>query len=61
MPPQWLAVLVFSAAAKHLRARDQWIGWTDEQRRRRLSLLTTTAASCCCPVRRSQPGSRVLA
>jgi hypothetical protein len=24
----WLALLLFSAAAKHLRHRDQWIGWT---------------------------------
>ena len=37
---QWLAILVFSAAAKHLRHRDRWIGWTNEQRRRRLSLVT---------------------
>ncbi len=32
---QWLAVLIFSAAAKHLKQRDQWIGWSEEQRRRR--------------------------
>lgn len=37
---KWLAILVFSAAAKHLRHRDQWIGWSNEQRRRRLSLIT---------------------
>jgi hypothetical protein len=36
---QWLAVLIFAAAAKHLRARDQWIGWTDAQREKRLSLV----------------------
>src|SRR6202171_1278753 len=24
---QWLALLVFSAPAKHLKHRDQWIGW----------------------------------
>ena len=39
----WLAILVFSAAAKHLRHRDQWIGWTTEQRRRRLSLITNNS------------------
>ena len=33
---EWLGVLVFCAAARRLRARDQWIGWSDEQRRRRL-------------------------
>src|SRR5882724_7610637 len=35
----WLGVLVFFAASRRLRARDQWIGWTEEQRRRRLPLL----------------------
>src|SRR5664279_2634740 len=36
---QWRAVLIFAAAAKHLRARDQWIGWTDAQREKRLALM----------------------
>lgn len=36
-------VLVFCAAAKHLRHRDRWIGWTEEQRRRRLALITNNA------------------
>lgn len=36
---EWLGVLVFCAASRRLRARDQWIGWTEEQRRRRLSLV----------------------
>jgi hypothetical protein len=36
---RWLAVLIFAAAALHLRARDTWIGWSDEQRRRRLALV----------------------
>src|ERR1039457_6961786 len=36
---QWLAVMIFAAAAKHLRARDQWLGWTDAQRKKRLSLV----------------------
>src|SRR6266436_535505 len=36
---QWLAVMIFAAAAKHLRARDQWISWTDAQREKRLSLV----------------------
>jgi hypothetical protein len=35
----WLGVLVFCAAARRLRPRDQWIGWSDEQRRRRLVLV----------------------
>ncbi len=36
---QWLGVFVFCAAARRLRARDQWLGWTEEQRRRRLALV----------------------
>lgn len=36
---EWLGVLVFCAAAKFLRHRDKWIGWTSEQRRRRLALV----------------------
>ncbi|MEK7876881.1 MAG: Druantia anti-phage system protein DruA, partial [Pseudomonadota bacterium] len=28
---QWLALLVFSAAAKHLKPRDRWIEWTVAQ------------------------------
>lgn len=35
----WLGVLVFCAASRRLRARDRWIGWTEEQRRRRLALV----------------------
>lgn len=36
---RWLGVSVFCAASRRLRARDQWIGWTEEQRRRRLALI----------------------
>ena len=39
----WRAILIFCAAAKHLRYRDQWIGWTSEQRRRRLALMANNA------------------
>jgi hypothetical protein len=35
----WLGVLVFCAASRRLRARDRWIGWSEEQRRRRLPLI----------------------
>jgi hypothetical protein len=37
----WLGVLVFCAAARRLRPRDQWIGWSEEQRRRRLALVVS--------------------
>jgi hypothetical protein len=42
---QSLAILVFGAAANHLRARDRWINWTNEQRRRRLSLIANNSRS----------------
>jgi len=58
---RWRAVLVFSAAAKHLRARDQWIGWTRSQRDRRLSLVANNSRFLILP-KAHQPnlGSRVL-
>jgi len=40
---RWVGVLVFCAAAKYLRHRDRWIGWTHEQRRRRLALVVNNA------------------
>jgi hypothetical protein len=40
---QWLALLVFNVAAKHLKHRDQWIGWTSAQRDRRLRLITNNS------------------
>lgn len=36
---QWLGALVFCAASRRLRARDEWIKWDEEQRRRRLALV----------------------
>lgn len=57
----WVAVLVFSAPAKHLKHREEWIGWSNEQRRRRLSLVTNNSRFLLLP-RFSVPnlGSRVL-
>lgn len=51
---QWLAVATWSAAAFHLKARDQFIGWTPEQCRRRRPLLANNSrllvlAGCHCP------------
>ena len=40
---QWLALLVFSSAAEHLKDRDRWIGWTLEQRQRRLRLVVNNS------------------
>jgi len=36
---QWVALVVWSAAAYKLKLREQWIGWTDRQKRRRLPLV----------------------
>jgi len=49
---QWLALLGWSAAAYHIRARDQWIGWNENQRRARLPLVANNARFCLL----TQPG-----
>lgn len=40
---RWLGGLIFSAAAQHLKHRDQWIGWTRSQRERRLALIANNS------------------
>ncbi len=40
---RWVGLLSWSAAAKHLRWRDQWIGWSVEQQRRRRALVANNA------------------
>ena len=58
---RWLGILVFSAAANHLKHRDRHIGWTDEQRRRRLSLITNNSRFLILPEGKvPNLGSRVL-
>ena len=39
----WFALLGWSSAAFHLRARDAWIGWTDPLRKSRRSLVACNA------------------
>lgn len=57
----WLAVLVFCAAAKHLKHREQWIGWTNEQRRRRLGLVVNNVRFLIVPGKEvPNLGSRIL-
>ena len=51
---QWLAVATWSAAALHLKARDKFIGRTEEPRRQRLALVVNNsrlyvAADCHYP------------
>jgi hypothetical protein len=40
---QWLAAATWSSAAFHIKARDQFIGWTLEQRHRRRALLANNS------------------
>lgn len=57
----WLALLIFSAAARHLKHRDQWIGWTGAQRERRLSLVANHSLFLILPEAHVHNlGSRVL-
>ena len=57
----WVGVLIFCAATKYLRHRDQWIGWTQAQRRRRLAMVVNNARFLLLPYRTvPNLGSRVL-
>lgn len=58
---EWLALLVFAAAAKHLKHRDWWIGWNDVQRERRLALVVNNVRFLLLP-NKTFPnlGTRVL-
>src|SRR6266542_2152934 len=51
---QWLALAAWSAPALHIKARDRFIGWNEEQRRTRLPLLVNNSRllvlpPCRCP------------
>lgn len=48
---QWLALLMFSAPAKHLKHRDRWIGWSAQQRERRLPLVVNNSRYLILPDR----------
>ena len=43
---QWLALVGWSAAAYHLKGRDGWVGWDENQRRARLHLVANNARFC---------------
>src|SRR5437763_16064519 len=47
---QWLALASWSAAALHLKARDGFIGWCEEQRRTRLPLVVNNSRLLVLPV-----------
>ncbi len=59
---QWVALLTFSAAALHLKARERWIGWSARQRARRLGLVANNSRFLVLPERQRYPNlaSRVL-
>lgn len=60
---QWLALIGWSAPARHLAARDQWIGWSHDQLKRRRHFLANNARYCILADRQQLPnlGSRALA
>ena len=47
---QWLALAAWSAAALHIKARDSFIGWAEEQRRKRLPLVVNNSRLLVLPV-----------
>lgn len=59
---QWVALLTFSAAALHLKARERWIGWSPRQRVRRLGLAVNNSRFLILAERQRYPNlaSRVL-
>jgi len=59
---QWVALMTFSAAALHLKAREQWLGWSPRQRARRLPLVVNNSRFLVLPERQRFPNlaSRVL-
>jgi hypothetical protein len=60
---QWLACLGWSAPARYLKPRDQWIGWAQDQLQRRRHLLANHARYCILADRHQLPNlaSRALA
>jgi len=59
---EWVALVCFGAAALHLKAREQWIGWTPRQRARRLPFVVNNSRFLVLPERQRYPNlaSRVL-
>jgi hypothetical protein len=60
---QWVALMAFSAASLHLKAREWWIGWSPRQRARRLPMVVNNSRFLVLPERQRYPNlaSRVLA
>jgi hypothetical protein len=60
---EWLALITFSGASPHTKAREQSIGWTPRQRARRLCFVVNNSRFLVLPERQRYPNlaSRVLA
>jgi hypothetical protein len=60
---QWMALITFSGASPHTKAREEKIGWTPRQRARRLGLVVNNSRFLVLPERQRYPNlaSRVLA
>ncbi len=59
---QWLGGLAFSAAAWRVKARDQWIGWSDRARQQNLHKVVCNSRFLICPwVKVKNLASHVLA
>lgn len=59
---QWVALLGWNSAAYHLKAREEWIGWSTEQRHRRLALVAQNSRFLILPgVQCPNLASRLLA
>lgn len=59
---EWVALICFSAAALHLKAREHWIDWSSRQRARRLGFVANNSRFLVLPERERLPNlaSRVL-
>jgi hypothetical protein len=59
---EWVALLVFSGAAPHTKARERAIGWTPRQRARRLCFVVNNSRFLVLPERQRYPNlaSKVL-
>ena len=60
---QWVALITFSGAAPHTKAREEKIRWTPRQRARRLCFVVNNSRFLVLPERQRYPNlaSRVLA
>jgi hypothetical protein len=60
---QWVALVTFSGAAPHTKAREQKVGWTSRQRARRLCFVVNNSRFLVLPDRHRYPNlpSRALA